>query len=244
MRHYARYPLQISLCLLLAWCLPLGTALAQKKMTPQEEAVYKNMLMSAGMDPDEMAEVTKRTDNVNRWNAGSGIIDYHVVGVFQGRTNVAGNTSWIAYADVSDRVVMDLKWKLSESKLVGTPSIQNTKSIVKNPRNPEPSCNPPVIQGDYEHYEVLGVKQGLSGMISLQIQTSYPVVEIVQFCTGSRKSIPAFRNTWPDDMSVPSPVLFDAELPDSDALRVSPDKKSLIVKKGGWTWTFTPSVKK
>jgi hypothetical protein len=31
-------------------------------------------------------------------------------------------------------------------------------------------------------------------------------------------------------------------LPDSDNLRLSTDKKSLIVKKAGWTWTFTPSV--
>ena len=31
---------------------------------------------------------------------------------------------------------------------------------------------------------------------------------------------------------------------DSDALRVSRDKKSLIVKKAGWTWTFTPSIVK
>jgi hypothetical protein len=31
-------------------------------------------------------------------------------------------------------------------------------------------------------------------------------------------------------------------LPDSDDLRVSKDKKSLITKKDGWTWTFTPSI--
>jgi hypothetical protein len=33
-------------------------------------------------------------------------------------------------------------------------------------------------------------------------------------------------------------------LPDSDNLSISPDKKSMIQKKAGWTWTFTPSVKK
>jgi hypothetical protein len=31
-------------------------------------------------------------------------------------------------------------------------------------------------------------------------------------------------------------------LPDSDDLRVSPDKKSLVTKKDNWTWTYTPSI--
>jgi hypothetical protein len=31
-------------------------------------------------------------------------------------------------------------------------------------------------------------------------------------------------------------------LPDSDDLRISKDKKSLIVKKDGWTWTYTPTM--
>src|ERR1035437_9493652 len=48
--------------------------------------------------------------------------------------------------------LIDLKWKLAESKLVGTPSFQNTKSEVKNLRNGEPSCLPPVLKGEYEHF--------------------------------------------------------------------------------------------
>jgi len=39
------------------------------------------------------------------------------------------------------------------------------------------------------------------------------------------------------------PVLFDSKVPDSDNLRISKDRKSLIHKNAGWTWTFTPSVK-
>ena len=176
-----------------------------------------------------------------RWSSAD-VVRYHIVGVFQGRTNVIGDENWIGYADVTDRVVIDLKWKLSESKLVGTPTFQNEKSVVKNLRNFEPKCLPPILKGEYEHYELLGIKNGLGGTLELQVRTSYPAAEVVQFCTGKHKPVPASIKTRPEDFAVVSPVMFGMPLPDSDTLRISPDKKSLIVKQGGWTWTFTPTV--
>ncbi|MGB9006495.1 MAG: hypothetical protein WCB96_12290 [Candidatus Aminicenantales bacterium] len=174
-----------------------------------------------------------------RWGSAD-VVRFHIVGVYQGQPSIASDGS--GRADVTDRVVIDLKWKLSESKLVGTPSFQNTKSVLKNPHDMEPSCLPPILKGEYEHYELLGIKDGLGGALELQVQTTYPVVEVAQFCTASRKPVPASRKTRPEDLVVPSPVMLAMPLPDSDNLRVSPDKKSLIHKKGGWTWTFTPTI--
>ncbi len=202
------------------------------------------MVKSSGGDPQTAADARKATDSSRRWTEGKdGIVDYHVVGVYQGRANVSGDASWIAWVDVTDRVVIDLRWKLAESKLVGTPVIQNGKSDVRNPRNPEPSCLPPVLKGEYEHYELQAVRQGLAGALELQVKTSYPAVDVVQSCTGTRKSIPASSKVRPEELSVPSPVMLGMALPDSDNLRASPDRKSLVVKKAGWTWTFTPTVK-
>jgi hypothetical protein len=127
-------------------------------------------------------------------------------------------------------------------KLVGQPTFQNTKSTVTNPVDYEPKCLPPILKGDYEHYELLGIKEGLSGMLEFQVQTSYPVVEVAQFCTASRKSVPAKKETTSEQFVVVSPVSFGMPLPDSDDLRISKDKKSLITKKDGWTWTYTPSI--
>lgn len=235
----------ISLCFLLTLLLPASHAVADQKMSPADEAIYKNMMKSTGVDPTMGMEAVKQNESNRRWTEGSGIVDYHIVGVYQGQpiiTSDPGKGSGVA--DVKDRVVIDLKWKLSESQLVGTPSFKNTKSVLTNPRDLEPSCKPPVLKGEYEHYELLGIKNGLGGALELQVQTNYPVVEVVQFCTGSRKSIPAARKAHVEEMVVPSPVMFGMPLPDSDQLRISPDKKSLVTKKAGWTWTFTPSVKK
>ncbi|MFA5937907.1 MAG: hypothetical protein WC809_01015 [Sinimarinibacterium sp.] len=181
-------------------------------------------------------------DAMLRWGAAE-LIHYHIVGVYQARTDVVGDASEIGYADVADRVVIDLDWKLSESKLAGTPKIQNEKSTSNNLRNAEAACLPPVLKGEYEHYELLGISDGLGGALELKVQTTYPAAEVVQFCTGSRKAVPASRDVRPEEFVVPSPVMLAMPLPDSDSLRASPDKKSFVQRKDGWTWTLTPTIK-
>jgi hypothetical protein len=213
-------------------------------MSTHEGAINKGMTRSTGIDRDLMTEATKNNVSLPPWLEGKGgIIDYHIVGVYQGRTNVVGDSNWVAYADVSDKVVIDLKWKLSESMLEGTPSFQNTKSTVMNPSNPEPSCLPPLLEGEYEHYELQGIKQGPAGTLELQVRTMYPPVEVAPSCTGGQKTVPAINKTRIEELVVPSPLLLGMKLPDSVKFRISEDKKSLTHEQDGWTWTFTPSTK-
>lgn len=234
-----------ALCVLLAFTLQSSLAPAQKPMSPEDEAIYRNLIKGTGIDPDQVKEARKSTESSRRWSEGKdGIVYYHIVGVYQGRTNVVGDPNWIGYADATDRIEIDLAWKLADSKLVGTPTFKNSRSEVKNLRNWEPKCLPPVLKGEYEHYELLGIKQGLGGNLELQVQTTYPIVEVVHFCTGSRKTVPASRTTRTEEFGVLSPVMLSMQLPDSDDLRVSADRKSLVQKKAGWTWTFTPSTRK
>lgn len=244
MKYFRFIPISILLCFLLTLALQSGPALAQTKMSAEEEAIYRNMMKNIGMDPDTQMEAITQHENAQRWNDAK-VIQYHIVGVYQGKPNITSAPGkGPGFADVTDRVEIDLDWKLSELTLVGTPRIQNSKSVVTNPHDSERSCLPPVLKGEYEHYDLLGIKEGLGGALELQVQTTYPVVEVVQFCTGSRKPIPSGRKTRPEELVVPSPVMLGMALPDSDNLRISPDKKSMIQKKAGWTWTFTPSVKK
>jgi hypothetical protein len=171
------------------------------------------------------------------------IVHYHIVGIHQGQTNVIGDANWIGYADVTDGVVIELDWKLSGAALVGTPTFQNRKSETKNLRNYQPGCQPPVLKGDYEHFDLLAIKAGQGTTIELQVRTTYPASEVVQFCSGAHKPLKASIDTRREEMVVPSPLMLAMQLPATDDLSISKDRKSFIVKKDGWTWTFTPSIK-
>jgi len=177
-------------------------------------------------------------DAMMKWGAAE-VIRYHIVGVYKDQTHIASDGSGLA--DVTDRVTIDLNWKLSAAKLVGTPTIQNTKSVVANPRDREPACLPPVLKGDYEHYELLAIKEGLGGALELQVRTSFPEVAVAQSCTASRKLVSAKIEVRLEQLPLPSPMLL-AMGASSSELSIAGDKKSLIYKKSGWTWIFTPSV--
>ena len=180
-------------------------------------------------------------DAMMKWGAAD-LIHYHIVGVYQGKPTIASGAA--ARADVTDRVVIDFNWKLSEMKLVGAATFQNTKTTLTNPVDSEPKCLPPVLKGEFEHYDLLSIKDGLSGSLEFQVQTKYPVVEVAQFCTASRKAVPAKNVVEEEQFVVVSPVSFGMPLPDSDDLRISADKKSLIRKADDWTWTYTPTIVK
>jgi hypothetical protein len=205
-------------------------------MQPRRLTIFLCLLFALPAIPARAQQMDM--DVMMRWGSAD-LVRYHIVGDYQGETSIASDGS--GRADVTDQVVIDLTWKLSEAKLVGTPTFQNTKSVVANPHDAEPSCLPPLLKGDYEHYELQGIKDGLGGALELEVLTIYPDVEIAQDCTASRRTVPASRKVRPEDFVIPSPVMMGMPLPDSDELRVSPDKTFMTRKSAGWTWTFTPS---
>ena len=87
-----------------------------------------------------------------KWGAAD-LIRYHVVGVYQDKPRIASDGA--GQADVTDRVVFDFTWKLSEMELVGAPTFLNLKTTVANPAIARASaCRRD--SGDDEHYELLG----------------------------------------------------------------------------------------
>jgi hypothetical protein len=167
------------------------------------------------------------------------VVKYHIVGVYQDATFIASDGAGLA--DIGDRVVVDLNWKMAQQTLVGTPVIQNTKSTLAKLRDPTSSCLPPVLQGEYEHYDLLSVKPGPAGVLTFTSITSYPVVEAAFRCTMNRKPVPAKVVTTPEDFSLPQVMLFGMPIANTDGLTVSADKKFFTVRKDGWTWTITPT---
>lgn len=176
---------------------------------------------------------------MQKWGSAK-VVYYTVEGLHSGVTSVTNGQGGLGH--VVDRVTMNLEWSLGEGKLLNVSALKNYPSEVTNLRDFEPSCLPPVLSGPLELATVLEVTNGLGGAIDLKIERSYPAAGVAQFCTASRKAVPAAKKVVMESMAVPSPVLLAMGAPASSTLSYSADKKSLIYKKGDWTWTFTPSV--
>ncbi|MGH9220620.1 MAG: hypothetical protein ACRD1W_15035 [Vicinamibacterales bacterium] len=76
----------------------------------------------------------------------------------------------------------------------------------------------------------------------MQVQQIYPAANVIQFCTGAPKAVAPKTETRPEQLIVVSPVIFAMPTTGNKDVTISADKKSIIVKKGGWAWTYTPSV--
>src|SRR3954465_5684559 len=81
---------------------------------------------------------------MQKWGSAE-LVKYHIVGVYQDAPPIASDSG--GRADVTDRVIIDLNWKMSQQAIVGTPAIQNSKSTAANLRDYTPSCLPPVMKG-------------------------------------------------------------------------------------------------
>ena len=236
--HVASIRLPLAAALLTLLSIPAADA--QQQMTKEEQAIYDAMLKKAGIDPAVMKQAQASANSADQWLAGSGVVHYHIVGVYKGSPNVVGGSNWSGYADVIDRVEIDLDWKLADSKLVGAPTFRNFKSSVANVRGYEAKCRAPVLKGAYEHLNLTGIRQGLGGYVDLLSTRSHPDVQVTQDCTGSPKLVPAQVNKDSVQFTVLSPMLFNPVGGRGKDIKVSADGKSLITSKDGWTWTYTP----
>ena len=89
---------------------------------------------------------------------------------------------------------------------------------------------------------MLPIKDGLAGSLEMQVQQIYPAANVIQFCTGAPEAVATKTERRREEFIVVSPVIFAMPATGNKDVTISADKKSIVVKKGGWTWTYTPTV--
>ena len=179
-------------------------------------------------------------DAMTRWGNAKQV-RFHIVGAYQAPTPIAfGETT--GQADVTDGVVVDLDWDLKANAILGTARFQNTKSVAKNPRNPDPNCPAPTPQGEYEHMDATGVRSS-AGVVELVGTTSFPLIDVTD-CQGSRvkKTVAAKQAPALAYIPIPAPTMLAMPTGATGKFSVSADRKSFTVKVDGWNWTYTPSL--
>jgi hypothetical protein len=139
---------------------------------------------------------------------------------------------------VSDRVEFAFDWNQAEMTFVGTPKIQNFPSTL-GAMTAIKTCPAAKPSGKHEHWTVLGLKSA-GAAVELSVRTDFAGGQIPVVCGSSWKNVPAVSETETEEWMVPAATLMAMPLPPSGAVTKSKDGKSLVSKKGDWTWTFTP----
>jgi len=178
---------------------------------------------------------------VQQWMAAKHV-SWHIVAKYEGDPGVSSDLQGIGH--VTDVIEFDvtLDW-LNGNTIVGTPTIRNVASTVTNLRDREPKCLAPTLNGAFDYATLDAVTPGLAGALHLKMTTTYPAATVSQVCS-SKKLAPAKKTTNEQELFIPQPTILAMGMSDAN-MAVSPDKKSLILKKAagftGWTWTLTPT---
>ncbi len=168
------------------------------------------------------------------------VVHYSVVGDYAGDdTVVQAGTNGIA--PVKDHVEIGFDYDVTEAKLVGAATFKDFPTDMGPLRNGANGCRPPTISGKFEHSTVESLKDGLGGQLEMVVRTDYPAAQMTVACTGGNQSVAAHTKSDHVDFIVPGIMMLAMGSALTGELTVSKDGKSFIVKRHGWTFTYTPS---
>lgn len=180
-------------------------------------------------------------DVMEKW-MGATVIHWSVVGDFEGDALIL-NVGTSGYAPVKDHVEIGFDYTTEgNGGLVGTPTFTDSQTEMGAIRNGAEGCRAPTISGKYEHSTIESIKNGLGGQITMIVRTDYPAGTVPVACTGGDQASP--KRSTPDQVEfiVPGIMLFAmGDQLNDDNMQISKDKSSLIIKRDGWTYTYTPT---
>lgn len=172
------------------------------------------------------------------------VIHWSVVGDYSGEDLIL-NVSTNGYAPVTDHVKIGFNYTLEgNGGLVGTPTVTDSDTQMGALRNGAEGCRPPTVLGHYEHSTIERIVDGLGGQLAMTVRTDFPAGTVPLVCRGSGdQPSPVRSSTTQVDFIVPGIALLTMgdQLPAGD-VAVSPDKRSLIVRRHGWTYVYTPTA--
>jgi len=183
-----------------------------------------------------------------KWTAAT-IIRYRVVGEFSGPATILSGTKSkrTATAQVTDRVEIDFDWDQNEMKIVGKPVIRNFPTKIGTLVAP-PKCAAPKVEGPLEHATVTLVDDSsmerMSGVVTLKTSREQPAGAVCQFALDTQQLDWEAAPAKSENVDLKFTVAQAMALAMPGVIPTTPDKKSLVMKNGGWTWTQTPTIVK
>lgn len=173
-----------------------------------------------------------------KWAAATKV-RYEIVGEFDKAGVLIINEGTNGYADVVDRVELQLIYDQTGAGLVGAPTVTNFPSESRNVRNGAEGCTPPEVTAPYEHYTILKVENGYGGALHLTTTRTHAAGKVTAVCTGKSHAVPAKVIEELEQFAVPAATLLALAPGDGGSnIETFPQSDTIVVKDNGWTWTY------
>ena len=176
------------------------------------------------------------------------IVHFEVVGVISDKHVQIPPVDADLYADVVDRVTLSFDWNRKKNIFVGTPKFQNHPAKVSNLFGMEKNCPTGKLNGPYEHFDIVAIKQSEPGQApELVGKRIHPETMVAESCGSHLRPYKGGVSPASEYIGPPDPVMLAMAkmLPADSPIKASPDGKSIIMtaKNNNWVWTYTPTVK-
>lgn len=152
------------------------------------------------------------------------------------------------YADVVDRVTLSFDWNRKKNVFVGTPKFQNYPGTASNLFGMERKCPTGKLNGPYEHFDIVEIKQSAPGQAPELIgKRIHPDTMVAESCGSHLRLYKGAVSAASVYIGPPDPQMFAMAkmIPADSPIKVSPDGRSIIMtaKNNNWVWTYTPTAK-
>jgi hypothetical protein len=188
---------------------------------------------------------------MQRWEKVN-IVHYEVVGEIALKAHQIPPVDADLYADVTDRVRLSFDWDKQKKVIVGKPTITNeagTATNVVGVDKHQPGrkqCPTGKLNGAYEHFDVVEVRQAQAGMaLELIGKRVHPETQVAEACGNKLKTYKGATKDVKEHIAPPDPMILAFKSTGTPSIKLSPDGKSVIMGSlnDKWVWTFTPTAK-
>jgi hypothetical protein len=176
------------------------------------------------------------------------IVHYEVVGEITDKHVQIPPIDADLYADVFDRVTLSFDWNRKTNTLVGAPAFQNQPGTVSNLVGMEAKCPTGKLNGPYEHFDIVEIKQSeTGGALELVGQRVHPDTMVAEACGSHLRLFKGAVSPQTEYIAAPDPEMLALAkmIPADSPIKVTPDGKSITMTalNNNWLWTFTPTAK-
>ena len=179
------------------------------------------------------------------------IVHYEAVGEIKLKGHQIPPVDADLYADVTDRVRLSFDWDKQKQVIIGKPTITNETGTASNVVGVDKNapgkrqCPTGKINGTYEHFDVVEVRQAQPGMaLELIGKRIHPETQVAEACGNKLKTYKGATKDVKEHLAPPDPMMLAmAKVANVPTIKVSPDGKSIVMSSQNdkWVWTFTPT---